>query len=74
MTQEDKVYEYMRMKGAICQWEANKIGVLRLSSVICNMKKGGLHICSERRRHQNADGSYSYLAYYWLGTRSKNGR
>ena len=66
MTQEQKVLNYMEIKGTITALEAMKMGILRLSARIYDLKRSGHRIGMRRERVRNADGTYSTIAVYFL--------
>lgn len=65
-TQAEKIYEYMKARGEITQREAFYMGIQRLASRICDMKKNGIDIETELRIVKNRDGSTSHIAVYKL--------
>lgn len=67
MKQKDKVISYLKTHKKISQREALQLGVYRLASRICDIKRDGVRITSERVRVKNTDGSTSIIAVYRLG-------
>lgn len=68
MTQEDKVFNYIKQHGSITQLQAlMDIGVMRLASRVCDMKKAGLDISKRMIQVTARDGSKCYVAQYYFG-------
>ena len=65
-TQHEKILDYLRANGEISQREAYFMGIGRLASRICDLKKAGYEIITEMREVTNADGSKSHVAFYHL--------
>ena len=67
MTQEDKVFNYMKDNGSITQLQAlYDIGVMRLASRISDMKKAGIGIEKKMVPVKCRDGSTAYVAQHSL--------
>ena len=66
MTQEQKVLNYMEKHGSITSLEAMKIGVLRLSARVYDLKARGHRIGRKMERVQNKDGTHSMIAVYFI--------
>lgn len=66
MKQEEKILQYMKVNGAITQREALSLGIYRLASRICDMRKAGINISSELIEVTCADGSKARVSKYWL--------
>ena len=62
----NQVIEYLNEHGSMTQRDADRIGIKRLASRVCDLNKMGRGIRSERIRVTNADGSHSYVAKYSL--------
>lgn len=71
-TQCDKVLEYMKSHGEITQREAFFMGIQRLASRICDLRKSGIVIESELRTVRNHDKTTSNIAVYRLGKNNDN--
>ena len=67
MTQYDKILKFMEKNGRISQRDAYKMGIYRLASRICDMKKAGFPIVATREKVINADETVSSVAFYSLG-------
>lgn len=68
MTQEMKIFNYLKEHKTLTNREAMlKLGIGRLPSRVCDMKKSGVNIKKEMRKVMNADGSESCVAFYYLG-------
>lgn len=66
-TQCEKVLAYMKVFGSISQREANDIGVCRLASRVCDLRKAGHIVESEKKKVRNRDGSFSRISVYRMG-------
>lgn len=64
ITQEDRIINYMKKYGKISQKDANEMGIFRLASRICEIKKSGVPIVTERVKVKNRDQSTSIIAVY----------
>lgn len=67
ITQEDRIINYMKKYGKISQKDAIEMGIFRLASRICEIKKSGVPIVTERVKVKNRDQSTSIIAVYSLG-------
>lgn len=66
-SQCEKIVEYMQKHGTITHKEAEKyIGCMRLASRICDLKRQGYAIRSERVKVKNRDGEEVPIARYSL--------
>ena len=65
MTQKEMVLSYMRQFGSITPAEAfNDLGVMRLASRICDIRKDGVRICAKNETKKNRFGkSTTYKRY-----------
>lgn len=67
-SQNDKILEWMRTKGAITQNDARAaFGCTRLAARINDIKKKGYIIEDEYRRYKDENGSPVVYKAYWLG-------
>ena len=67
MTQCDMIYSFMQAEGSITQRQALRYcGCARLASRICDLRKAGHNIVSERIKVQKRDGSFAFVARYTL--------
>ena len=67
MTQNERVYKYMKDFGTITQAQAfNDLGVYRLASRINDLRRMGVLIKSERKQGKNRYGETVYFAEYSL--------
>lgn len=66
ITQEDRIINYMKKYGKISQKDAIEMGIFRLASRICEIKKSGVPIVTERVKVKNRDQSTSIIAVYSL--------
>lgn len=64
ITQEDRIINYMKKYGKISQKDAIEMGIFRLASRICEIKKLGYPIKTERIKVKNRDQSISIIAVY----------
>lgn len=62
-----KVLRYMEQYGKISQRDAYEMGISRLASRICEIKRDGHLIKTERVKVVNRDQSTSIIAVYSLG-------
>lgn len=67
MKQKDKNLRYMEKYGKISQRDAYEMGIARLASRICEIKRDGTPIITERQKVKNRDQSTSIIAIYSLG-------
>ena len=67
MTQEERILNYMKKYGKISQKDAIEMGIFRLASRICEIKRSGVPIVTERVKVKNRDQSTSIIAVYSLG-------
>ena len=66
-SQNEKILEWMRTKGAITQNDAKAaFGCTRLAARICDIKKKGYRIEGEYRRYKDEDGSPVVYKAYWM--------
>ncbi len=66
-SQNEKILEWMRTKGAITQNDAKAaFGCTRLAARICDIKKKGYWIEDEYRRYTDDDGRPVMYKAYWL--------
>lgn len=74
MTQCEQIEEYMRLFGSITPAEAfNDLGVMRLASRICDMRKAGIQILAKNETKKNRFGrTCTYKRYSLVGV--ENGR
>lgn len=63
MTQNQKVYEYMKEHGKISQRDAVKFGCYRLSARIHDLKEIGFKIVTETKYFKTKDGAGHYAEY-----------
>lgn len=63
-TQEERILNYMKKYGKISQKDAIEMGIFRLASRICEIKKSGVPIVTERVKVKNRDQSTSIVAVY----------
>lgn len=67
-SQNDKILEWMRTKGAITQNDARAaFGCTRLAARINDIKKKGYIIEDEYRRYKDENGNPVTYKAYWLG-------
>lgn len=66
ITQEDRIINYMKKYGKISQKDAIEMGIFRLASRICEIKRAGYPIKTERAKVKNRDQSTSIIAVYSL--------
>lgn len=64
MTQAERILSFIEQNGAITQRDAYKMGIYRLASRINEIRRDGTDIKTERKRVQNADGTFSTIAVY----------
>lgn len=68
MTQCEMIIEYMERFGSITNREAMfELGIGRLASRICELRKEGYHITSEKEKGKDRFGKINYYARYKLG-------
>lgn len=68
MNQSEKILKYMERFGSISNQEAViYLGIGRLASRICDLRKEGYDIISERVKDKNRFGDTNYYARYKLG-------
>ena len=60
----EQVVEFLNKYGSMTQRDADRIGIKRLASRVCDLNQMGIGIRSERIRVTNSDGSHSYVAKY----------
>lgn len=65
MTQADKVMKALE-HGPVTQRDAFVMGIYRLAAVVHDLREAGVNIYTERRLVDNADGTRSNIAVYWL--------
>lgn len=65
MKQADKVMRALE-QGNLSQRDAYKMGIYRLAAVVHDLREAGVNIYTERRMVDNADGTRSNIAVYWL--------
>lgn len=66
-TQNDRIIEYMRQFGGITQLEALRdLGVMRLASRICDLRRAGYHIRRNRIEVKNRFGEVVRVTRYEL--------
>lgn len=65
-TQCERVIAYMQQHGSITQMEAMQIGVFRLASRICDIKKRGHRIMTETVKVENRYGESCRVKRYRL--------
>ena len=63
-TQIQKIVAYSKNHILITQRDAGFLGIARLASRICDMRKAGYRIIDEYIKVENADGSTSYVKRY----------
>jgi len=66
MTQCERIIDYMNKYGKISQRDAFEMGINRLASRICEIKRAGYPIKTERAKVKNRDQSTSIIAVYSL--------
>lgn len=67
-TQNDRILDYIDRYGSITQWDANKIGVMRLASRISDLRKLGYPIVTKREKVKTKyDGITSICRYSLKG-------
>ena len=67
-TQNERIIEYMRETGSITQLEALKeLGVFRLASRICDLRKRGYNIISKYETIKNRFGEPCPIKRYSFG-------
>lgn len=72
-TQCDRLLSYMRNNGKVTQIEAlSELGIMRLSSRICDLKKQGWFIKSKLIAVKNRYEETCYVKAYWLETYKEN--
>lgn len=72
MTQKEKIVKHLQEHGSITQYEAIRLGCLRLSARIFELKEDYI-IRPGMKKVQNADGSYSMVGiYYYVGEKEKS--
>jgi len=64
MTQCERIIDYMNKYGKISQRDAFEMGINRLASRICEIKRAGYPIKTERAKVKNRDQSTSIIAVY----------
>ena len=66
--QTERVYQYIKDFGSITQFEAMRdLGVMRLASRICDLKKQGVNIKDEFEAVQNRYGEPVHIKRYSFG-------
>lgn len=65
--QKERVLDYMKRYGKISQRDAYEMGIARLASRICEIKKDGILIKTEPKKVINKDQSTSIITIYSLG-------
>lgn len=65
--QTERVLEYMEKHGGITQLEADELAVKRLASRICDIRKAGFPIETERVTVKNRYGEKCSVSRYKLG-------
>ena len=72
MTQKEKIVKYLKEHGSITQYDAIRLGCLRLSARIFELKDDYI-IRPGTKKVKDADGSYSMVGiYYYVGEKEKN--
>lgn len=71
MTQTQEILKYMQTRGSITQRDALELGVYRLASRICDLRRQGVAIISSRLPVLKADGTITYVARYSLVKEAK---
>lgn len=66
-TQCRQVVEYLREHQTMTQRDADRLGIKRLASRVCDLNKAGHHVRSELIKVTNSDGTTSRVAQYSLG-------
>lgn len=66
-TQCVQVLEYLRLHQTMTQRDADRLGIKRLASRVCDLNKSGHTVLSRMIKVTNADGSTSHVAEYSLG-------
>lgn len=70
MNQCERILEYIERFGSITDTEARTdLGIGRLASRICDLRKEGYDIISERVKGKNRFGETNYFARYRIGGR-----
>ncbi len=67
LTQYDRVLDFMESYGSITSMQAMRMGILRLSAIIFDLKKAGYDIVCTRRTVTNMDGSKVSIGVYHFG-------
>lgn len=67
MKQTEKIIKYLEQNKKISQREAYRLGIYRLASRVCDIRRQGIPIISERKKVENADGTTSIISVYSLG-------
>ena len=63
----EKIMQYMKLHGSITQRQATRyIGCMRLASRICDLRKEGIKIKTEKIRVRCRGGNYEHVARYSL--------
>lgn len=74
MRQHELIINYMKKYGSITPREAEaEIGCMRLASRICDLRKAGYKIISEKVKTKNRYGKPVYIARYRLKKEDKDG-
>lgn len=74
MTQCERVIQYMRDFGSITALQAMEdLGVMRLASRICDLRRDGYRIKKEDVKKRNRYGEWAHIAKYSLDRRDGDG-
>lgn len=65
-TQRERVLDYLEHVGPITQYDASRLGIMRLAARICELRKEGYGIVSELIPVEGVCGP-TYIARYTLG-------
>lgn len=67
MTQCERVVKYINDFGSITQYEAMMdLGIMRLASRICDLRKAGYRIGKASVKRRNRYGELKTVAKYWI--------
>lgn len=66
MTQKQRILEFVRLHGSITQRDALALGIYRLGARIWELRSDGYPFKAVMERVQNRDGSFSWVARYYL--------
>lgn len=74
MTQCERIIQYMRDFGSITALQAMEdLGVMRLASRICDLRRDGYQIKKEDIKKRNRYGEWAHIAKYSLDRRDGDG-